>query len=196
MFRALRLEKLWTPPPGVKAKRNIIRVETKPSEMDLEGYPSSMVAVVDLPARGELPPVKLTLYAKEKPSEELLLGHPRGGWGDLLVGSKGSIYSDCPWNTRFILLPKEKFQSIKAGPPQTLPPSRGHHREWVDACKSNGKTFSGFEIGGPLTELMQLVNLATLVEGPVEYDALSGKVLNSKAACALLDRPYRKGWEL
>ncbi|MCX6915847.1 MAG: hypothetical protein NT167_22840, partial [Verrucomicrobia bacterium] len=196
MLRALRLEQLWTPPPGVKAKRNIIRVEAKPSEMDQEGYPSSMVTMVELPARGELPPVKLILYAKDKPSEELLLGHPRGGWGDLLVGSKGSIYSDCPWNTRFILLPKEKFQSIKAGPPQVLPASKSHHREWVNACKGNGKTFSGFEIGGPLTELMQLVNLATLVEGPVEYDALSGKVLNSKAASALLHRQYRKGWEL
>jgi hypothetical protein len=196
MFRALRLEQLWNLPPGVKAERNIIRVEAKPSERDQEGYPTSMVTVVDLPARGELPPVKLILYAKDKPSEELLLGHTRGGWGDLLVGSNGSIYSDCPWNTRFVLLPKEKFQSIKAGAPQVLPASKGHHREWVNACKGNGKTFSGFEIGGPLTELMQLVNLATLVEGPVEYDAPSGTVLNSKAASALLHRQYRKGWEL
>ena len=149
-----------------------------------------------MPARSDLPAAKLFVYAKDKPSEELLLGHARGGWGDLLVGSKGSIYSDCPWNTRFVLLPKEKFQSIQAGPPQMLPLSAGHHREWVDACKGKGKTFSGFEIGGPLTELMQLVNLATLVEGPVEYDALSGKVLNSKAGSALLHRPYRKGWVL
>ena len=62
--------------------------------------------------------------------------------------------------------------------------------------KGHGQTFSGFEIGGPLTELMQLVNLATLVEGPVEYDTLSGEVLNSKAAAALLHRPYREGWVL
>jgi len=196
VFRALRLDQLWNPPQGVTAKRNIIRVEAKPSEVDQEGYPSSMVAAVDLPARGELPPVKLTVYAKDKPSEELLLGHPRGGWGDLLVGSKGSIYSDCPWNTRFVLLPKERFLSIKAGPPETLPAANGHHREWVEACKGNGKTFSSFEIGGPLTELMQLVNLATLVEGPVEYDALSGEVLQPKTARALAHREYRKGWAL
>jgi hypothetical protein len=74
--------------------------------------------------------------------------------------------------------------------------SNGHHREWVEACKGNGTTFSSFEIGGPLTELMQLVNLATLVEGPVEYDALSGKVLHSKTASALAHREYRKGWVL
>ena len=196
MFRALQLEQLWNPPAGVKAKRNIIRVEAKPSDVDLEGYPTSMTAVVDLPARGELPPVKLTFSTKERPSEDLLLGHPRGDWGDLLVGSKGSIYSDCPWNTRFVLLPKSQYQSIKAGPPQILPVSIGHHREWVEACKGNGKTYSSFEIGGPLTELLQLVNLATLVEGPVEYDALSGNILNSKPASALLHTKYRKGWVL
>jgi hypothetical protein len=196
MFRALRLDQLWNPPAGVKAKRNIIRVEAKPSDVDQEGFPTSMMALVDLPARGELPPVKLTFSTKERPSEDLLLGHQRGDWGDLLVGSKGSIYSDCPWNTRFVLLPKAQYQSIKAGPPQTIPASIGHHREWVEACKGNGKTFSSFEIGGPLTEILQLVNLATLVEGPIEYDVLSGKVLNSKPASALLHTKYRKGWVL
>ena len=43
---------------------------------------------------------------------------------------------------------------------------------------------------------MQLVNLATLVEGPVEYDAISGKVLHSQTASALVHREYRKGWVL
>ncbi len=194
MFRALHLEQLWNPP--AKTKRIVIRAEAKPSEVDQEGYPTSMVAVIELPARGASPPVKLMVYAKEKPSEDLLLGHTRGAWGDLLVGSRGSIYSDCPWNTRFVLLPKDQFQSIKAGPPQKLPVSIGHHREWVEACKGNGQTFSSFEIGGPLTELMQLINVATLIEGPVDYDTLSGKILNSRAANALLHRDYRRGWSI
>jgi len=155
-----------------------------------------MIAVLDLSARGELPPVKLTVYAKDKPSEELLLDHPRGPWGDLLVGSKGSIYSDCPWNTRYALLPRSKFQEFKNTPPQTLPCSVGHHREWVEACKGNGQTFSSFDIGGPLTELMQLVNVATLVEGPIEYNPLSGRIVNSSRANSLLHRAYRKGWQI
>ena len=77
-----------------------------------------------------------------------------------------------------------------------LPRSKGHHREWVEACQGNGTAFSGFDIGGPLTELMQLTNLATLVEGPVEYDTISGRILNSERADQLLHREYRKGWKL
>jgi hypothetical protein len=196
MFRALHLEQLWNPPPGDQPEKIVLRFQAFPSEVDQEGYPTSMRATFELPARGALPPVKLTIYAKEKPSEELLLGYPRGGWGDLLVGSKGSIYSDDPWNTRYVLLPESKFDNFKGGPPETLPRVDSHHQEWVSACKGVGQTFSSFAMGGPLTELMQLTNLATLVPGWIEYDTLSGRILNSEPAARFLHRPYRNPWRL
>jgi len=180
--------------PG--AGKVVIRLQAWPSEVDAEGYPASLKVVMDLPARGALPPVKLTWYAKEKPSEDLMLGHPRGGWGDLLVGSKGSIYSDNPWNAQYVLLPEKQFENFEGGPPESLPRVQSHQWEWIEACKGNGKTFSSFDLGGPLTELAQLANLATLVEGPIEYDTLSGEILNSKPASNLLHREYRKGWSL
>jgi hypothetical protein len=196
MFRALHLEQLWNPSQTPKPGQVVLRVQAFPSEVDQEGYPSSLKATVDIPARGSLPPVKLTVWAKEKPSDELLLGYPRGGWGDLLIGSKGSMYSDDPWNQRYVLLPENRFENFKGGPPETLPRTSSHHREWVDACRGVGQTFSSFAIGGPLTELMQLVNLATLVPGPIDYDTLSGRILNSETAAGLLHRTYRTGWTL
>jgi hypothetical protein len=41
-----------------------------------------------------------------------------------------------------------------------------------------------------------LANLATLVEGPLDYDTISGRILNSEKANDLLHRPYRPGWQL
>lgn len=196
VFRALRLDQLWQKSLHPTADRVVIRVQAWPSEVDAEGYPTSLKAVMDLPARGAMPPVKLTWYAKEKPSEDLMLGYKRGGWGDLLVGSKGSLYSDNPWNAHYVLLPESRFEGFTGGPPESLPRVQSHQWEWIEACKGNGKTFSGFEVGGPLTELAQLVNLATLVEGPLEYDTLGGRILNSEAAQHLLHREYRKGWVL
>jgi predicted dehydrogenase len=195
MFRALQLNRLWDFTKS-RADRVVVRVEAFPSEVNQEGYPRACRAVVELPPRVELPPVRLTLYAKERPPEALMLGYPMSGWGDLLVGAKGSLYSDCPWNTRYVLLPERKFDGFKGGPPQTLPRSPGHHREWVEAIKGQGKAFSPFEVGGPLTELLQLANLATLVEGPLDYDVVTGRILNSARADALLHRPYREGWTL
>jgi hypothetical protein len=124
-----------------------------------------------------------------------MFGYPQAGWGDLLVGSKGSIYSDCPWNTRYVLLPEKRFEGF-SGPAESLPRGKGHHQEWVDACKGIGRAFSPFEIGGPLTEILQLANLATLVEGPLEYDTMSGRILNSSTADRLLHRDYRDGWRI
>ncbi|HAV63376.1 MAG TPA: hypothetical protein DCY13_13545 [Verrucomicrobiales bacterium] len=196
MFRALHLERLWQPAANPGAAKVVIRLQGWPSEVDPEGYPSSLKVVMDLPARGELPPVKLTWYAKEKPSEDLLLGHERGGWGDLLVGSKGSIYSNNPWNAHYTLLPEKKFEDFEGGPPESLPRVQSQQGEWIDACKGKGRTFSDFDIGGPLTELSQLANLACFVEGPIEYDTLSGQILNSSPAAELLHREYRKGWTL
>lgn len=192
MFRALRLERLWEP----SSSPRIIAVQAFPSEVDAEGYPRSSRAIFDLPSRGELPPVRLGVYAKEKPSEALMLGFPQSGWGDLLVGSKGTLYSECPWNTRYVLLPEDKFDGFKGGPEPTIPRTDSHYREWVDACKGRGTTFSPFAIGGPLTELMQLANLAALVEGRLEYDTVSGRILNDDRANALLHRPYRPGWSI
>jgi len=195
MFRALHMERLWVKGANPGAKKVVIKLEAFPSERDAEGYPTSSKTVMEIPARGELPPAKVTWYAKEKPSPDLLLGFPRGGWGDLLVGSKGSLYSENPWNAGYVLLPEKQFEGFK-GPAETLPRVKSHHWEFIEACKGNATTFSPFEMGGPLTELAQLCNLATLVEGPIEYDTISGKILNSKVASALLHREYRKGWKL
>ena len=196
MFRALRLDRLWNEPGVGGAGGNVIRVKAVASEVNAEGYPRSSRAMFELPARGELPPVRLGISAKERPSEDLMHGFPQSGWGDLLVGSKGSLYSECPWNTRYVLLPEEKFDGFKGGPEPTLPRTENHHREWADACKGRGKTFSPFEMGGPLTELMQLANLACLVQGTIEFDPIAGKVLNNDAANALVHRKYRSGWSI
>ncbi|MBL9126561.1 MAG: Gfo/Idh/MocA family oxidoreductase [Verrucomicrobiales bacterium] len=196
VFRALHLDRLWPVPGGVAGTRCVIRFEAKPSEVDAEGYPRSVRATFELPARGELPPVRLTVWAQEKPDPALLLGYPRSPWGDLIVGTKGSLLSEDPWNTRFLLLPENRFADFKGGPAESLPRTNSHHREWTEACRGRGKTFSPFEMGGPLTELMQLANLATLVEGPLEYDTVSGRILNSERGQQLLHRPYRPGWSL
>src|SRR5947208_785055 len=51
MFRALRLQELWNPPVTNKAKKVVIRIESRPSERDQEGYPTSLTSTVDVPAR-------------------------------------------------------------------------------------------------------------------------------------------------
>ena len=158
-----------------------------------ESTPPWLIVRYEYPARGEKPAVRLTWYhgGKQPP---LLSPEQAAKWksGVLFIGAKGMLLADYG---RRVLLPERDFEGFKP-PTPFLKDSIGHHKEWIEACKGNGKTFSSFDMGGPLTELAQLANLATLVEGPLEFDTLSGKILNSEPASNLLHRQYRKGWSL
>jgi hypothetical protein len=196
-IRALRLDLLWKADAASKpASPAVIRVEGQASELSPETYPRRLTAKFDFPARGNLPPVKVTWYnGGLKPPKEVLLGHPMTEWGCLVSGTKGAILSSCPWNTRFELLPTAKFEKYQ-GPAPTLPRVASHHAEWIAACKGGPKTFSPFEIGGPLTEIVLLAHVASLAGRALEYDPISGKIVNCPEANPLLHREYRAGWTL
>jgi len=175
MFRALHLEQLWQKSMNPGDRKVVVRLQAWPSEVDAEGYPTSLKVVMDLPARGTLPPVKYDVVCEGKAA--------RGSDARTQTGRLGRFAG---WIERIDLFRQsverqlraaagEPFADFHGGPPESLPRVKSHQWEWIEACKGNGKTFSSFDTGGPLTELAQLANLATLAEGPIEYDTLSGK---------------------
>ena len=175
----------------------MIRIEGEATGVHEEGYPASMRVHYHLPARGDLPPVRLTVSSgvDTRPAKELVLGEEVGSFGALLIGSKASIYSSDPWNRSSSLLSRDKFKDLKE-PDKTLPRGTSHHDEWIGACKGKGKTFSSFDIGGPLTELIQLANIAGQVGEPFHYDPVTGEISDNAKANDLLHRDYRNGWIL
>lgn len=194
-FRGLQLGSLWES-DGDGGSRRIIRVEGKASDLNVETYPRNATVRYEFPARGDLPPARMTwTNGGPRPPAEVLPGQGMTENGCALVGEKGVVFSDCPWNTRYKLLPEKSFTDFK-GPAKTLTRSPGHHAEWIQACKGGPKPFSTFDVGGPLTELALLGIVATLVEAPIEYDPVAGKVTNSAKADEWLHREYRPGWTL
>ena len=195
--RALRLDLLWNPDPADKpAKPPVIRIEAEASEIHPETYPRRIKAKFDFPARGKLPALTVYWYnGGLKPPKEVLRGHAMTDWGCLVGGDKGAVFSDCPWNTRMMLLPEADFKDFK-GPDKALPRGPGHHAEWVLACKGGPKPFSNFDIGAPMNEIVQLVHVASLAKKPIDYDPQNCKILNASEANPLLHREYRKGWTL
>jgi hypothetical protein len=198
LFRCLDLGKLWEAPPvsgGVPKDTRVIKIEGEAVGVNEEGYPKAMRVHFHIPARGNLPPVKLTVSSgvEMRPPKELLHGEEMKSFGSLLIGSRASIYSSNPWNTSSMLLPKGRELEE---PEKTIPRGISHHREWIDSCKGIGETFSPFAIGGPLTELIQLTNIAGISGESFHYDPISGEIPDSEKASALLHKPYRKGWSL
>src|SRR5262249_17358289 len=157
-----------------------------------ETYPAWSTITYEFPARGELPPVKLTWYEGAKdgkrhlPSDAILQGEKASDSGSILVGSKGILFSPNDNGARFKLLPEKQYADYKA-PEPTLPRIVGvggtdvnHKREWVGAIKAGkpAMAMSNFDYSSVLTETMLLGNVAVRVGQPIEYDAATGKVTN------------------
>jgi predicted dehydrogenase len=158
-----------------------------------ETAPDRMVVKYQFPARGELPPVSLTWYqGGERPATLSYL--KLGGWnnGVLFVGEKGMLVADYG---RKKLLPEENFRDFKA-PDPSIPPSIGHHAEWIAACKDARPTTCNFDYSGALTESILLGNVAFRTGKKLDWDGSAMKAKNCPEADAFLSREYRKGWTL
>ena len=158
-----------------------------------ETTPEHLVVRYQFPARGDAPPVKLTWYDGGKRPELLgKSGMPRWGDGCLFVGDKGMLLADYG---RRVLLPRADFKDFQA-PPQSIPNSIGHYREWIEACKTGSPTTCNFQYGGLLTQSVLLGNTAFRAGKLLKWDAEQGKAVGCPEADPFLKREYRKGWTL
>ena len=158
---------------------------------DLETAPLGMTATWDYPARGDLPPVKVTWYDGERIPGELH-GIKLKGAGVLFVGSEGQLFADYGGWT---LYPQEQFRDYTP-PEPSIPRSIGHHEEWIQAIKTGDPTTCNFAYSGPLTETVLLGLVAYRLARPITWDAATLTVPGVPEAATLIRPPYRNGWEL
>ena len=151
------------------------------------------IARQEYPARGDLPPVTLTWYNGGGYPALLKEGKvPQWGNAVLFIGSEGMLIADYG---RHQLLPEEKFADFKR-PDPFIPDSIGHHREWIEACKTGGPTTCNFDYSGALTEAALLCNVALRTGKKLTWDAKKLKAIGCPEADAFIRRKYRKGWTL
>ena len=124
--------------------------------------------------------------------------------GSIFIGETGNLVLAHVAGPR--LYPLDKFIGFQYPKEQGM----SHWHRWVDACLGGEGTSDGFDYAGPLSETVQLGNVATrLAFG--EIDQRTGRPLNPKtlewdtkafafknnpAADKLLTKPYRKGWAI
>ncbi len=171
-----------------------------PTHVEAEGPPPHaetaaprLTVRYQFPARENRPPVKLTWYNGGTHREAITkLNVPVWGAAVLFIGSKGKLLADYG---KHRLLPEGKFQDFQP-PKPTIPASIGHHREWVEACKTGGPTTCNFAYSGPLTESVLLGNVAYRAQSPLAWNAEKLTATNCAAADEYVRREYREGWKL
>jgi len=168
-------------------------IEAKGPAAHAEIAPASMQVTYEYGQRGDLPPVKVSWYqGKDKPEIWTNGGIPQWGSAVLFVGDKGMVLSDYGKHT---LLPEKQFVDFQR-PKPFIPKSRGHHAEWIHACKTGEPTTCNFEYAGWLTEANHLGNVAFRIGKKLQWDPKMLRAVNAPEAQPLIQREYRKGWSL
>jgi hypothetical protein len=161
-------------------------------------FPMATTTYYEFPARGSMPPVRLTWYdgGLLPPKPEEMGDEPLNATGGaLLIGSKGKlIYDTYGLNSR--LLPKS-LQDSTGLPVQKLPRiTTSHELNWADAAKGRGEASTPFDYAARLTEVMLLGIVALRAGTKIHYDGARMKITNSTTANDFLKRKYRRGWDL
>jgi predicted dehydrogenase len=172
-------------------------VETVSTPFNGASYPHATITFYEFPARGPMPPVKLTWYdgglMPSKP-EELGDEELKKEGGALLIGSKGKLLHDT-YGFKPRLLPKSLHDSF-GKPPQRLPRIAGeaHETNWVDAAKGKIEASCPFDYAARLSEVMLLGIVALRAGRKIYYDGANMRITNVLAANDYLRREYRQGW--
>ena len=173
-------------------------IETVSTPFNKSCFPMATTTFYEFPARGSMPPVKLTWYdggllppRPEELGEEAL----NGEGGGLLIGSKGKLLYDT-YGLKSRLLPKSLQDSVGTPPPKLPRIKTSHEINWAEAAKGIGEASSPFEYAARLTEVMLLGVVALRAGTKIHYDAAKMRITNNAAANEFLKREYRRGWSL
>ena len=188
-----------------------------------ERYPLGSRVRWDVPARGDMPALKVFWYEGLNPTAkgeavgtlhaakgndrnfpelmyELRKKYPdeeldAGDSGTLYVGEKGVIFTGT-YGDKMHIVPYEKMKEAPE-PPKTLPRPKGIFVDFLDAVRAGNKETSvSFDYGTRLTEFALLGNLAQHAGAgkKVMWDGAKMKVTNLPELNALVKRTDRKGW--
>jgi predicted dehydrogenase len=174
--------------------RHPLTIEAEGPKPHPEIAPASMLARYEYGPRGDMPAVTMTWHqGTMKPAQYREGKIPK--WNDLgilFVGDKGMLLSNYD---RHVLLPEDQFKDFKP-PTPWLPPSPGHHQQWIEACKTGKRTDSNFDYGGALTEANHLGNVAYRLGKKLEWDPVGLRATNCPEADRLIRKTYHHGWKL
>jgi predicted dehydrogenase len=139
--------------------------------------------------------MKLTWYDGGRLPDSALARLPDGVQlakaGSLFIGEGGVLM--LPHVGMPALFPVEKFASFVI----EKQPASSHYHAWVDAVLGGHETTDNFAYAGPLTEAVQLGNVATRLPGvTLKWDAAAMRFEGHPEAERLLTRRYRDGWEI
>ncbi len=148
---------------------------------------------------GDQQPLRLTWYSGglHPPLHDLL---PKNiklvNRGAMFIGEKGIILNNGGASVAPRIFPESLAASFTP-PAPSIPRTKGHHREWVDAIKGGPPAMSNFGYASRLTEITLLGVLSLRLGGEkIYWDSANMKAIGLPEADRIIREPVREGWEM
>ncbi len=114
--------------------------------------------------------------------------------GVIFNGEKGFLIAD--YGYRMVMLKGDMTHYQSPKPEELIPPSPGHHAEWIIGCKTGKPTLCNFDYSGAMIEHNMLAMVAYRVGRKLDWDTKNLKATNCPEADEYIRKTYRKGWVL
>jgi predicted dehydrogenase len=177
------------------------RVEVEVSETNAHVVPRWAVVRYHFPARGHLPPVKLTWYEGRE------VQPPRPAfWGDgdypdrgmLMLGERQALFhAGRPDSPRLVSRPA--MEELRRHPPaRRYPRVRGGPlEEWLQAIRGHGtQPGSSFDYAADLTQMILLGTVAMRAGQGFTWDDQAGRITSDPDLNRFIDIRAREGWRI
>jgi hypothetical protein len=119
-------------------------------------------------------------------------GTPARRLGIYFHALNGTLFADYG---RHEVVPEGEFLKDQTPPPETLPPSPGHEREWLDSIKSRKEPSCGVNYHYRIDLAITLANLAYRLGRSVRFDPSTEKIIDDAKAVKLARPTYRDPWK-
>jgi predicted dehydrogenase len=187
-------------------------VEADVSEMNPWFVPRSSVVRYRFPARGNLPPVKLTWYEGPgaKPDKPASWDDqtPLPDRGMLMIGSRNTLFhasspesprlvSSTAWDELRRSPPKQWIPRVPSGRSPEFSARAVEIAEWLRAIKGEGPLpGSNFDYAADLTQMALLGTAAMRAGKKIEWDNRAGRIVNEPELNRYIEIQARDGWKV
>lgn len=119
-------------------------------------------------------------------------GSPARRLGIYFHGVNGTLFADY---SRHEVVPEGELLKDPTPPPQSIPPSPGHEREWLDCIKSGKQPSCSVEYHYRIDLALTLANVAYKVGRAIRFDPRTEKIVGDREAQRLARPQYRPPWK-
>ncbi|HRJ18003.1 MAG TPA: Gfo/Idh/MocA family oxidoreductase [Bryobacteraceae bacterium] len=119
-------------------------------------------------------------------------GKPARRLGIYFHGLNGTLYTDYG---KHEIVPEGDLLKDRTPPPESIPPSPGHERQWLDSIKSRVEPDCCVDYHYKVDMAITLAGLSYLLKRSVRFDPVREKIVGDREAERMARPEYRRPWK-